>query len=157
MSAIPIFPKILTRYISIRFFKYLILCLIGLTFIYLLVEFFERLDNLMAQSLSFWVMTHYLSLRLPQVIFQILPPAILMATLLTLGGMSKDKELIAFMVGGFSPYQIILPLIVIFFQLSLFSGLYQEFWAPEIIQKSQIILSSIKGEKQKKKLSQGRI
>ncbi len=153
----PLFPPILTKYVCNRFVKLLFLCLFGLTSLYLLVEFFERLDNLMAQSLSFWFMIQYFSLRLPQVIFQILPVAVLMAVLLTLGGMSKDGELIALLAGGINLFQIILPLLIICLGLCFLSGLYQEYLAPVLTQESTIRLARIKGEKTQKKLPQGRI
>jgi lipopolysaccharide export system permease protein len=131
--------------------------LFGLTSLYLLVEFFERLDNLMAQRLSYWFMVQYLSLRLPQVIFQILPVAVLMAVLLTLGGMAKDGELIALLAGGINLFQVIFPLLIICLGLSILSGLYQESFAPILTQESTKKLAQIKGEKIKKKLPQGRI
>jgi lipopolysaccharide export system permease protein len=153
----PFFPPILTRYVCKRFVKLLLLCLFGLTSIYLMVEFFERLDNLMAQGLSYWFMIEYLSLRLPQVIFQILPVAVLMAILLILGGMSKDGELIALLAGGINIFQIIFPLLIICLGLSFLSGLYQESLAPVLTQKTTIRLAEIKGEKIRKKLPEGRI
>ncbi|MGA1864218.1 MAG: LptF/LptG family permease [bacterium] len=150
-------PPILTKYICKRFAKLLVLCLFGLTSLYLLVEFFERLDNLMAQGLSYWFMIEYLSMRLPQVVFQILPVAVLMSILLTLGGMSKDGELIALLAGGINIFQIIFPLVIICLGLSFLSGLYQESLAPALTQKTTIRLAEIKGEKIQNKLPEGRI
>ena len=114
-----LFLGTLTKYVCKRFAEYLLLCLFGLTSINILVEFFERLDNLMAQRLSLWIMFEYLALRLPQVLFQILPVAILMATLLTLGGMARDGELTAVLAGGINLYQIIFPLVIVFIVLSI--------------------------------------
>jgi lipopolysaccharide export system permease protein len=102
-------------------------------------------------------MIQYLFLRLPQVIFQILPVAVLMAILLTLGGMSKDGELIALLAGGINLFRIILPLLIICLGLSFLSGLYQESLAPVLTQKSTTKLARIKGEKTQKKLPKGRI
>lgn len=150
-------PPILTKYVCKRFVELLLLCLFGLTSLYLLIEFFERLDNLMAQRLSYWFMIEYLSLRVPQVIFQILPVAVLMAILLTLGGMSKNGELIALLAGGINIFQIILPLLIICLGLSFLSGLYQESLAPFLTQKTTIRLAKIKGEIIQKKLPEGRI
>lgn len=157
MSNRPIWSGILTRYVCKRFAKLLLLCLFGLSAIFLLVEFFERVDNLMAQNLSYGFMVQYLSLRLPDVIFQILPVAILMAILLTLGGMAKEGELIAVLAGGIHLFQIILPLLIICLGLSVLSGLYQEYWAPFLTQESTIRLAQIKGERVQKKLPQSRI
>ena len=148
-------PRILTRYVCKKFIKLLLLCLIGLSLIYLLVEFFERLDNLMAQDLSYWFMAQYLSLRLPQVVFQILPVAVLMAILLTLGGMAKEGELVAMLSGGMHIFQIIIPLLIICLGLSVLSGLYQEYFAPILTQESTLRLAQIKGERPLKKLPQG--
>ncbi|MGA1791817.1 MAG: LptF/LptG family permease [bacterium] len=157
MSNRPIWPGILTRYVCKSFAKLLLLCLFGLSAVYLLVEFFERVDNLMAQNLSYGFMAQYLSLRLPEVIFQILPVAILMAILLTLGGMAKEGELIAVLAGGIHLFQIILPLLIICLGLSVLTGLYQEYWAPFLTQESSIRLAQIKGERVQKKLPQSRI
>jgi lipopolysaccharide export system permease protein len=102
-------------------------------------------------------MIQFLLLRLPQVIFQILPVAILMAILLTLGSMSKDGELIAVLAGGINLFQIILPLLMICLGLSFLSGLFYESFAPVLAQESSLRLAQIKGEKIQKKLPQGRI
>ena len=157
MAYRPFFPRIVTRYVCLRFFKLLLFCLCALSTIYLLVEFFERIDNLMAQNLSIWVMFQYLSYRLPQVIFQILPVAVLMGILLILGGMAKDGELIALLAGGINIYQITLPLLIICLLLSVLSGFYQESFAPGLNQESAIRLAQIKGERIQKKLPQGRM
>lgn len=157
MSKRPLLPRRLTTYVLSGFIQYFFLCLAGLSSIYLLVEFFERLDNLIAQGLSIVVMLHYISLRFPQVVFQILPVAVLMATLLTMGGMARQGELIASLAGGISLYQIIIPLIILFFLFSLTSGLYFEFCSPLLTQKAVKVLAQIKGEKPPNKLYQGKI
>ncbi|MBN2373798.1 LptF/LptG family permease [bacterium] len=157
MDQTSLFPSILTRYVFKRFSGYLILCLFGLISIFLLVEFFERLDNLMGQRLSMWIMIEYLLLRLPQTVFQLLPVAVLMAALLTLGGMAKDGELTAILAGGINLFQIIVPLISLFLGISILSGLYQVSIAPILAQKSSAKLALIKGEVPIKKLAQGRI
>jgi len=158
MAYRPVCPRIVTRYVCLRFANLFLFCLCALSTICLLVEFFERIDNLMAQNLSIWLMFQYLVYRLPQVIFQmILPVAVLMGILLTLGGMAKDGELIALLAGGINLFQIILPLLMICMGLSVLSGFYQESLAPVLKQESAMRLALIKGERVQRKLPQGRM
>jgi len=153
----PLCPGILTAYVGRRFAARLSLCLAGLTSLYMLVEFFERVDNLMAQQLSFLIMPRYLAFRLPQILFQILPVGVLMAILLTLGGMARDGELTAMLAGGINLFQIIIPLLCICLGLSLFAGVYQEYLSPVLVQESSVLLDRINGDKPRTKLLQGRI
>lgn len=157
MKGRPLIPKRIARYIAVKFLKGLILTILALTAIYLLVEFFERVDNLMAQGLPFSVMIEYLSMKTPQVIFQILPVAILLTTLFVLGGMAKDNEIIAMMAGGISLFEIIIPLIIIFILLGLLSGIYGEYWSPHLAEETHFRLSQIKGVRPAHKLSEGKV
>jgi lipopolysaccharide export system permease protein len=54
----------------------------------------------------------YVRLRLPQLISQFLPFAVLLGALVTMAGLSQHSEVVIFKAAGLSPHQILLPMMI---------------------------------------------
>jgi len=104
--------KLLDRYLMAEFAKNLLLVLGALIAIYLLVDFFERVDNFLAAQKTIGLAVKYLLLKLPFIYMQLIPVCLLLAGIITLGVLNQHFEFMALMAGGLSVVRIIRPLLV---------------------------------------------
>lgn len=93
---------ILFRYILREYARVFVMCFTGLMTIYLVIDFFEKIRRLLRYDASWIDVLVYFSLKTPAISFQIAPLAILMATLLTLGLLSRSHEITAMRSCGIS-------------------------------------------------------
>ncbi|MFZ0724667.1 MAG: LPS export ABC transporter permease LptG [Desulfobacterales bacterium] len=91
---------ILDRYFNREVFKYLAIILLAVIGIFLAIDFFEKIDDFMEAGLPFHRAAIFFMLRVPFVIAQIFPLALLLAVLVVLGLMNKRNELLALRSGG---------------------------------------------------------
>ncbi len=103
---------LLDRYIIRQFFMNLLLVLVSLVAIYLLVDFFERIDNFTEAGKPISLAFTYLLLKIPLIYDQMAPVCILLAGVVTLGLLQKSRELMSLNAGGISLARIVLPVLV---------------------------------------------
>ncbi len=130
-----------------EFFYSLILSVASLQGVYLVIDFFEKIDNIIKYSISPLVLLKYIFFSLPQVFFLLLPVAMLIAVLLTLGIMSRNNELLALKAGGISLYRASLPLLIIALVFSGLSFFCNEMLLPKSNQLANYYRKIIEGEK----------
>lgn len=100
---------ILFRYMLHELAKIFGMCLSGLMTVYLVVDFFEKIRRFIRYDVEFVTVAEYFALRTPAIFFQIAPLAILMATLMTLGVFSRNREITAMRSCGISLPRIAAP------------------------------------------------
>ncbi len=103
--------KIITRYISKEFLKLFAITFMTFVMLYMLVDFFEKIDNFIETGSTEYAPTYFIH-KLPFVAVQMAPVAILMSTIITLGIFSKNHEIIAMKANGISLFRIGAPFIV---------------------------------------------
>jgi len=103
---------ILFRYILREYVKVFAMCFAGLMTVYLVVDFFEKVRKFIRYDAELSIILGYFLLRSPGISFQIAPLAILMATLLTLGMLSKNHEITAMRSCGISLYRTASPFLI---------------------------------------------
>ena len=142
-------PRILHRYVVREFLKVFSLSLSSLIFIYVVVLFFQKVNIFIKYQAPFYLIFEYIPYKIPEVTFQwTLPYAVLLATLLTLGSLSRHSEITAMKAGGVSLYRITSPLLFIAFLISLCSFLGNEYLVPYANQRTQYLLD-VKVRKEK--------
>ncbi|MDG4474700.1 LptF/LptG family permease [Thiovibrio frasassiensis] len=104
--------KLLDRYLMAQFAKNLVLVICSLIAIYLLVDFFERLDNFLEAKKTIGLAIQFLLLKLPFMYMQLIPVCLLLAGIITLGILNQHLEFMALMASGISVLRIIRPLLV---------------------------------------------
>jgi lipopolysaccharide export system permease protein len=102
---------ILFRYLLREFAKIFTMCFSGLMTIYLVIDFFEKVRRLLRYDANWLDVLVYFALKTPAISFQIAPLAILMATLLTFGLLSRGHEITAMRSCGISLPWITSPFI----------------------------------------------
>ncbi|MCX5909440.1 MAG: LPS export ABC transporter permease LptG [Deltaproteobacteria bacterium] len=102
---------ILTRYVAREFSKNFFLSLGAFSTIYLVVEFFERINAFLVNHASLLMMAAYFANKIPFILFQVAPSSILLSCIVTLGIMSKNNEIMALKSGGIPLSRISLPIL----------------------------------------------
>jgi len=124
-----------------------ILGLGAFTAIYLIVEFFERVNSFLYNKAPLGMMASYFLNKVPSILFQVAPPAILLATIITLGTMLRHNEIMALRSGGIGLPRIILPVIgVVILLYFLLLGL-NEWTMPAANQKARALRDLITHKK----------
>jgi len=125
--------------------------------IYVTIEFFEKIDDVVRHGLNPYLALKYLFYSLPQIFFQILPVAFLIAALLALGLMSRSGELMAIKASGISLYRITSVLLTMAFLFSIFTFACYEIILPRSNQQAAYYKNIIEGKKVSQNLRQNRI
>ncbi len=130
---------LLDRYLVREFTRWFGLILSVFVLMYLLVDFFGRLRMFLSNNALPSQMAAYFLYNLPMIVSLTLPAAVLVATLLTLGTLSRHSEIIAMKACGVSLYRVFLPIVLCAGALSIFNFLNGEFLVPEANQRAEQI------------------
>jgi lipopolysaccharide export system permease protein len=103
--------NLLNRYILKQFGKNILLLVLSFITIYILIDFFEKIDNFMEKGKPMVLVGKFFLLSIPFVIEQMGPVCILLAGVVTLGVLNNSNELTALKAGGISLKQITSPII----------------------------------------------
>jgi lipopolysaccharide export system permease protein len=123
MGALPPFrPRILERYIGREFLKLLAISAAAFLSIFLLVDFFERIDRLVNAGMGLGGMARYLLLKTPFALSQVLSPAVLLGAILTFGLLARSHETMAIRTSGLDILRLIRP-VVFWAALTAFLGM----------------------------------
>ena len=87
--------RILDRYLLREFAGYLVLGLIGFIVIFVVVDIFEKIDVFLDHRAPFALVARFYLYRAPEVVVQVLPVALLLASFMGLGQLNKFGELTA--------------------------------------------------------------
>ncbi len=102
---------LLDRYILRQFFKNLAMIALSFIAIYLLIDFFEKIDDFMEKGKSMGLVVKFFCFNIPFILEQVSPVCILLAGVVALGILSHTNELIALKSCGISLRKIVAPLI----------------------------------------------
>ena len=138
---------LITRYLLRAFFRVGLLSLLAFTGIYVLADFVENVDNFIARHAAAGDYLVYFFGKLPQILTQVTPMAVLFGVFMTLGGMSRSNELTAMRAGGVSLWRISLPLLAMGLLASGGTFIASEYMVPVTARKVDLIdRTIIKGE-----------
>jgi len=104
--------RIYSRYLLKEMLTLFLLSLVTLLSIYMLVDFFAKVDNALENHVGLVPVFLFLLNQLPFIMGKFIPLALLLATMLGLGGLAQNNEIVAFQAGGLSIYRMALPLVL---------------------------------------------
>jgi lipopolysaccharide export system permease protein len=122
--------SVTSRYLIRECLSILLLVILMFLALYLIVDFFERLDLLLRNHAAPISAVRYFAFKIPLMVTQIMPPAVLAAVLLSLGMLSRRNEIIALRASGVSLVQTAFPLLVLAAALSIGTLLWNETVVP---------------------------
>ncbi|PLY03482.1 MAG: LPS export ABC transporter permease LptG [Desulfuromonas sp.] len=147
--------KILRVYLLRHFLRILSLCCGAFIGIYLLIDFFEKVDDFIEHKAVATDYLSYLFNSIPFIFSQILPLAILTTVVLTIGGLGRTNEITAMRACGVSLWKIFKPMMVMALGLSFFLLLLNEFVVPWNGKNlNQLLEIKLKGKQQMQLTSQ---
>jgi len=130
---------LLSRYVCRYFLSYFCGGLAACAAILLLVELFDRIDQFIGRQVLWIDAVHYLALKLPWMVYQMVPAACLLASVLTFSTLNKHHETIAIRAHGISPLRLARPLFLLGAVACLGLLVAQEYLLPYTNQSSNLI------------------
>ena len=131
--------KILSRHIFGEFVRIFLMVLIGILAVYLCVDFLQKADNFIKHNATAVQIAKYSLYSLPGMATSSFPIAALLATLLSLGNLSRHNEIIAMRAGGVSIAAIIAPVLLGGLLVSAFGFINNEYLMPTFTSRANYI------------------
>ena len=131
--------SLLHRYVLRRFIYCYLLSATGLIGIFLVVDFFERIDEFIRRDVPYSDLVFYFIYKIPGIAFYMAPQAVLLATVITLAVLARDNEIIAMKAGGIGIVGITLPILGAALVVALLVLASNEYLAPIATKKMNYI------------------
>ncbi len=122
--------SLLDRYIARECLKILLLCLVIFMGVYAIVDLFEKFSRFLEARVPPVLILRYYLFRLPKIFTEVVPVAVLLASVLALGSLARNNEILAMKMGHVSTLRIALPCIGVGLAASLASWGTVEYVAP---------------------------
>lgn len=138
--------RVLTRYVTSQFLRVLALCFLAFLILFVMVDFLERVDSFTQRGIPFHTTALFFLYRIPELVFEMIPVAMLVATSVAIGRLSQLNEITAMKAGGVSLYRaIVLPVAVIGLAVSLVCMGINELVVPWTKGAARQIIMQVKG------------
>ena len=131
--------NILSRYVLHEFIKLVLLSIASLMTLYVVISFFETIDEFIINHVSPSVCIRYYLFMLPQIFFLMAPNSILLSTVICISTLSRNSELTAMRAGGISLLSITTPILLVSFFVTLIAIVSNEFVTPFTNRKANFI------------------
>jgi LPS export ABC transporter permease LptG/LPS export ABC transporter permease LptF len=105
-------PSILDIYTSRQYLRIFFLTVLAALGIFYVSTFIDLADKLFRRSATTSLLLQFFYYQTPQYVYYIIPIAGLVATLVTIGGMTKNSELIVIRACGVSLYRTAVPIVL---------------------------------------------
>lgn len=110
---------LLDRYVLRRFLYVCFFALLAFWLIFLVVDIVEHIDLFIDRGAGFFLVLKYYLYYSPFILVMVLPVAMLLSALFSLGILAKNNELTAMKANGISLYRILFPVFILSFLVSL--------------------------------------
>lgn len=104
---------ILNRYVTQEFLRLFGMIVLSLLLLALMVDFFGKIRYFMSNHAPIRLVAAHFFYMIPMIVAQTIPAAVLLATLMTFGTMSRHSEITAIKAGGVSLYRLARPVILL--------------------------------------------
>jgi len=99
----------LPRYVSAQFVRMVVLCIVGLTLAYLIIDVFDNLKWFNRYDATASEVGRYYGARLPVLIARVVPMALLIAVALTISLLGANGELLGMRACGIPVFRVLAP------------------------------------------------
>ena len=111
--------KLIDRYIVKNFVQTILFGLLSFLVIFIIIDLMENLDDFIDHNVDNMIVVEYYAVFIPEIIRLMLPVAVLLSALFTVGKMQGTNELTAMRSSGISIYRFMIPFLVTVFIISL--------------------------------------
>jgi lipopolysaccharide export system permease protein len=130
---------VLSRYLVRQFLALFLPITLAFVLLYIVIDLFDRLDILLRHQASVGASARYFLFKIPLMLTQIMPPAVVVSTLLSLGLLSRRNEVIALRAGGVSLNQTAVPIMAAALGISFLALGWNETVVPYSSRKFQYV------------------
>ncbi|HUX67112.1 MAG TPA: LptF/LptG family permease [Terriglobales bacterium] len=139
-------PSLLEGYVIREFLGYTGLLLASFLILVLVFTLFELTGSIVQHHIPASVVAQYLLYFSPQMLYMMIPVAILVGVLVTFGLMSKANEITAMKASGVSVYRLLVPVLFAALVLCGVQFALDATWLPAFNQKQDALHAQIKGQ-----------
>lgn len=104
-------PTLLDRYVAASYARHFLLSSFGMAGLFYISTFVDLSDKLFKGTATMGMVLTYFGYATPQYVYYIIPLAVLLATLITIGILTKNSELIVMRACGISLYRVAVPML----------------------------------------------
>lgn len=122
--------RLLDRYVLKNFLQAYVYCIAGFLSIWLIFDVSDNISSFIDERVSLWRLAQYYLTQLPEILVILLPVALLLALLFSLGRMSRSNEIVSMLTAGVSIPRVLFPLICIGLLTALSSTAFNYSLAP---------------------------
>lgn len=131
--------KILHRYVLQHFLSVFTLALGAFVGLYLIIDFFEKIEDFLQKQVPASTTCLYFLYKTPAILAQGIPVAVLLATLISLGILKRNRELIAMKAAGIDASFYSTPIVLAALAISIVHFTCTETISRTMTQKAQAI------------------
>ncbi len=139
------FPLILDDYVLREFLTTFAMVMVSFVLLLLVFTFFELLGDIIRNRTPLVTVGEYLIDLTPSMVYNITPPAVLVAVLVTFGVLTRTNEFTAMKATGISLYRVMVPILVVAAMLAVALFLFDESYLPAANRRQEALRSIIKG------------
>jgi LPS export ABC transporter permease LptG len=104
--------RLLDRYVLRNFLQAYLYCIAGFISIWFIFDISDNISNFLDARFSRTLILQYYLTQVPQVLVVLLPVALLLALLFSLGRMSRSNEVVSMLTAGVSLQRLLAPLLL---------------------------------------------
>lgn len=104
--------KLIEKYLLKSFLGPFIWCIIIFLFLYVIIDLFEHLDEILKNSPPFFILFKYYINSIPNILIQVIPLAVLLGLIYTLSKLNKKNEITAMRASGINLFKIFKPFVI---------------------------------------------
>ena len=104
--------RLLDRYVLRYFLQAYLYCIAGFISIWFIFDISDNISTFLDQRISKLLILKYYLAQVPQILVILLPVALLLALLFSLGRMSRSNEIVSMLTAGVSLPRVISPLLI---------------------------------------------
>ena len=139
------FPRILDEYVMREFLNVFLLVIAGFLMLLQIFTFFELVGDILRNRPPMAKVGEYLVYLAPDLLYQIVPLAVLIAVLVSFGVLNRNNELTAMKATGISLYRLVVPVVSISVILAVGLFLFDQLYLPQFNRRQEADRNIIKG------------
>ncbi|MGH9349504.1 MAG: LPS export ABC transporter permease LptG [Vicinamibacterales bacterium] len=105
-------PGILDRYVALTYIRVFGLAFVALLGVFYIATFLDHSDKVFKGQATWRTLLTYFWYQTPEYVYYVIPLSVLLATLVTIGLLTKNSELVVMKACGISLYRVALPALV---------------------------------------------
>lgn len=129
--------SILWRYLARAWLKAFLTAASITAALYIVIDVFSRIGEVLSYAPSWVALVSYFLFKLPKILFDVFPAASLLATLVSIGMLSRDHEIMAMRACGISPGRVASPVVACALLLSFVALFWSEAVVPVAASRSR--------------------